>query len=183
MNHYYLFFFISLLASSSVLAQTAPETRVEKKQFTYHMLAGISAEMGVARTSTVRVSGPVELGFVWQATSSSSDLYAYLRPVVNGEFRYYYNLDKRYAQGKRVVNNSANFIGPIISLYGPAIVKSDNISVVDFASVFGAVWGIQRNYGQRFNFQLSLGPGIGITEEETSFTPVGQLSFGFRIGK
>lgn len=103
--------------------------------------------------------------------------------MLQGEFRYYYNLDKRLEQGKRVDRNSGNFIAPLVRLSGPAFLKSDNVEVKDFAAIVAGVWGIQRNYGERFNFQLAIGPGIGFTEDEVLFVPAAILNLGFRLGK
>lgn len=181
MKNFYLII-VSILCSNSLsFAQSVTRPGVEKGQFTYHLLAAASYEIGVNRISTLRFSGPLELGFLYESNMYGSELHTYLRPVIQTEFRYYYNLDKRAAKGKRTTNNSGNFIAPVVNLFGPAIAKSENVTVANFASVLGTVWGIQRNYGKKFNFQLSIGPGIGLSEDEIEFVPMGNLSLGFRI--
>ncbi len=190
MKYFYFSALLLLSLFSTALAQTTPEPSVEKKQFAYHFLTNFSYEAGIGRTNTIRVSGPLTLGLYYETQAnlitgeSHSESYYYLSPTFSSQFRHYYNLNKRAEQGKRVDKNSGNFIAPIVKLYGPALTKSGNVDVPDFMTALGAVWGIQRNYGKSFNFQLDLGPGIVFVEgEAASFAPIAELSLGFRIGK
>lgn len=173
--------------SLTAIAQNATLPSVEKKQFTYHLLANVSYEVGVSRLNTVRLSGPIDGGAVYEVYTdfqgnTQTQSYYYVRPAIVGEFRHYYNLDKRLEKGKRVDKNSGNFLAPVVIVYGPTLLKSDGLEAVDFGGVIGGVWGIQRNYGKTFNFQLSIGPGVGFADGEASFVPIVGGSFGFRIG-
>jgi len=189
MKYFYCLALFLLTFSTTTVAQTSSLPSVEKKQFTYHFLTNFSYEAGVNRTSTLRLSGPLTLGLLYETHidlvtgETHTNSYYYVSPTISGEFRHYYNLKKRQEQGKRVDKNSGNFVAPIAKLYGPALIKSNNADVPDFLAALGAVWGIHRNYGKSFNFQLSLGPGIGFLDGTASFVPIGDLSLGFRIGK
>jgi len=187
MKHFYLTILTFLLISNSSFAQESSRPSVESEQLTYHLLFGISYEGAVGRLNTLRVSGPLDAGFLIESTTINGYTHTesgyYLRIGVTGEFRHYYNLDKRLSKGKRVDKNSGNFIAPVVTIMGPALAHSDNVEVANFATAVGGVWGIQRNYGKRFNFQLSIGPGVGFADGEISFVPMGGLSLGFRLGK
>jgi hypothetical protein len=176
-----------LIASGTAFAQIDSTPRVEDKQLTYHLLANLSYEMGVSKASTIRISGPIDAGVTYELYtdfqgSTQTNSYYYIRPSVAVEFRHYYNLENRMQKGKRVDKNSGNFLAPVVALYGPALAKSDGLEVADISGVIGGLWGIQRNYGKSFNFQLSIGPGFGFSKNEISFVPLGELSLGFRIG-
>ncbi len=107
MKHIYVVLFVVLFGVSASKAQSDALPHVEKGQFTYHLLFGASYESGVGRLNTVRVSGPLDIGLLYEYSttfggSTEANSYFYLRPAVVGEFRHYYNLDKRQRKGKRV---------------------------------------------------------------------------------
>lgn len=192
MRLFYAFLMAAAFSISSLFAQLNENPSVEKRQFVYHLLAGASYELGLNNTSTIRFSGPLQFnmwyeskiyGYPYESAVHETQFVSYLRPSITTEFRNYYNLEKRAAKGKRVTNNSGNYIGTLVNLFGPAIAKTDNLIVPNVAASAGVVWGIQRNYGKRFNFGLSLGPGIGFSDNEIEFAFMGGLSLGFRIGK
>ena len=83
-----------------------------------------------------------------------------LAPVFTVEPRWYYNLDKRVAKNKSVLNNSGNFISLNIK-YHPdwfVISKHGNIKVRNQISII-PTWGIRRNLGKHFNYETGIGLG------------------------
>jgi hypothetical protein len=92
-------------------------------------------------------------------------LYAFISP------RYYYNLNKRKEQGKRVDKFAANYVGVII---GHVFKATD----IDQWTFIGPIWGLQRNIGKTGYFDFNIGLEVLFLEDKTAFG--GQL--GFALG-
>ena len=96
-------------------------------------------------------------------------LYAGLSP------RYYYNFRNRLEDGKSIKNYSGNFI----SLFTRAYLYNVLSSYEDHNQyLIGPTWGIQRNLGKSWYFNVQLGAGASISKDETFFTPL----LGFTLG-
>ena len=101
-------------------------------------------------------------------------------PVLRLEPRYYYNLEKRIHKGKDISNNSGNFFGLNIN-YRPNTViyrTKDYLSPVESLSIVPK-WGIRRNLGKNFNYEL--GAGLGFRHEFKG-EDYGELDLHLRIG-
>lgn len=140
---------------------SAQEATVEKSVF------GIQAGfLGIWVHNESRLSDKfalrTEIGFdggFW--ANSFYDQTGYiLAPVITAEPRYYYNLSKRLEKGKRIANNAANFLSLKTSFHPDLFVISnyENVSVISDISVI-PTWGIRRNLGHHFNYELGLGLG------------------------
>ncbi|RZS93557.1 hypothetical protein [Aquimarina brevivitae] len=84
----------------------------------------------------------------------------FFAPVITIEPRWYYNLAKRANKAKRIDGNSGNFFGIKIS-YHPdwfTISNEDNINLISDLSVI-PTWGIRRNIGKHFNYEIGFGLG------------------------
>ena len=139
-----------------------------------------------------------------------------LVPTVSLSYRNYYNFNKRKNQNLKTAMNSLNYYSPIIISrftqdnlqipYIPLIGGSDagphdnnyvyTQSQQSYINTIGFVWGIQRNYSNRFSFDLSTGLGInnlytktnysdGTSEKtsRTTLTPIIQVSLGVWLNK
>lgn len=76
------------------------------------------------------------------------------------EPRWYYNLEKRDAKGKRIDGNSGTFFS-LKTTYHPDVIlfsTDDNVNLIsDFSIV--PTWGIRRNIGNHFNYEAGIGVG------------------------
>lgn len=83
-----------------------------------------------------------------------------MTPQITLEPRWYYNLNKRTEQSKRIDFNSGNFIALKTSYHPDWFVISnyDDINVISAVSVI-PTWGIRRNLGNHFNYEAGLGFG------------------------
>ena len=83
-----------------------------------------------------------------------------LTPVLTLEPRWYYNLEKRKNNSKRIDGNSGNFISLKTSYHPDWFVISnyDNINIVSDISII-PTWGIRRNIGNHFNYETGIGLG------------------------
>lgn len=106
-------------------------------------------------------------------------------PTLRLEPRWYYNLDERFEKGKKIDNNSGNFIA-VETVYQPGwFVLSNNENVEPGEGFYIATkWGIRRNIGKHFNFETGAGIGYAFYatdptgDEEEGFFP----NFYLRIG-
>ena len=82
-----------------------------------------------------------------------------LAPVLAVEPRWYYNMSKRVSKEKRIDGNSANFLSLRIS-YHPDwfIISNQDVDIVSDISII-PTWGLRRNLGKHFNFEVGAGLG------------------------
>ncbi len=121
--------------------------------------------LGIWINNEVRLSKSIvlrsELGFatkIWKRLNQKTGFL--MTPVVRLEPRWYYNLKKRASKGKRIDGNSGNFLALQMSYYpgGTAISNYDNVNINPTVSV-SSLWGIKRNIGDHFNYEVALGLG------------------------
>jgi hypothetical protein len=118
----------------------------------------INDEFRLDEQISLRVEGGLNLGYF--VSYNFGNRYV-LAPTFTLEPRWYYNLDKRINEGKRINNNSGNFLGIKIN-YTPdwfVISDIDNYSVANQISVVPK-WGARRTIGNT-NFNFEFGGGIG----------------------
>ncbi|WP_099371825.1 hypothetical protein [Sphingobacterium sp. 1.A.5] len=106
--------------------------------------------------------------------SDKSNEYAF-SPILTFGVKHFYNFAKRQERGKNIQNNSANYFGSRVvgillgwhnqkSVVNGIESKASEFST-DGAVVIAPVWGINRHMGNKFNFNLELGPSLVINEE------------------
>ena len=101
-----------------------------------------------------------EIGFSAQIWGLGFEKTGYLlTPVISLEPRWYYNLRKRKSKSKRIDGNSGNFLSLQTNFFpgGRAISNYDNVNINPFLTI-AVLWGIRRNIGRHFNFELGVGP-------------------------
>lgn len=94
----------------------------------------------------------------------SNDSYTFLTPEITLEPRFYYNLNKRRRNGKNISKNSGNYFS-LRSSYYPDSFTIGNDGGYNFVPELNIVptWGMRRNLGNHFNYEL--GGGIGYRKE------------------
>ena len=83
-----------------------------------------------------------------------------LAPVLTVEPRYYYNLTRRKTKGKKIANNTGNFIS-LQTSYHPnwfTISNYDNVQQIQNISLI-PMYGIRRHIGNHFNYEVGIGYG------------------------
>ncbi len=107
-----------------------------------------------------------EIGFdfgIWESTFYDDSPFV-LTPVISVEPRFYYNLKERSSKSKRTDGNNGNFIA-LKTSYHPdwfVLFNSDNAPVVSDISII-PTWGIRRNIGKHFNYEVGIGAGYSYT--------------------
>ena len=86
-----------------------------------------------------------------------------LQPVINIEPRYYYNLEKRNSNGKKISKNSGNYLSIKTSYHPDWFVINLDENVTKIADLLIIpTWGIKRQIGNHFNFETGIGLGYRI---------------------
>lgn len=162
-------------------AQTNVNTISTKNMFTANVIMpGIHYEIGLTSKTSIKLG--LTTGFSWVYSSANGSEYGVF-PSFEGAYRYYYNFERRKRKGKRTDNNSGNYIA--ISSYvtsGDPLI-GDLESRLDYNGVVGPVWGVQRTYKSKLNWNLALGMGYGFNEENTYISPIVNFSIGWVFGK
>ncbi|HET8838730.1 MAG TPA: hypothetical protein VFM82_07015 [Flavobacteriaceae bacterium] len=81
-------------------------------------------------------------------------------PVLILEPRWYYNFEKRIRKGRKITNNSGNFLALRVGFNPDLFVISnrDDISVPNQLFIIPK-WGIKRGIGQHFTYEAGIGIG------------------------
>jgi putative salt-induced outer membrane protein YdiY len=181
MKKNYLFLLLSVLFINAVQAQDEAATAVEKNQFKINVLfPGFVYEHGFSAKNTLY--SEISLGAGYRYNSYYDESNVYLFPMINEQFRHYYNLEKRAAKGKRTAHNSGNFVA--LSAYYNFQSISTNEKYGEYAPSFtiAPLWGFQRTYKGKFNLEIHLGAGINVDKFDTQFAPIANFTLGWVIG-
>lgn len=160
----------TLLLSFSLLsyAQTDSETKNENTNTSVaKSLFGVQIGLlGAWVYNELKLSDKIvlrsELGLQTFIYSDSviDETHTFLNPEITLEPRCYYNLNKRNTKGKNISDNSGNYIS-LRSAYYPDSFKIGNTENFDFVPELHIVptWGMKRNLGKNFNYELAVGLG------------------------
>lgn len=182
MKKNYFLLILSVLFINTLQAQDEVVTSVEKNQFKINMLfPGFVYEHGFSEKNTLY--SEVALGLGYRYSSYYGEGNVYLFPLINEQFRHYYNLEKRASKGKRTAHNSANFLA-VNALYNfQSLSTNEKYGNYEPSFTVAALWGLQRTYKGRFNLEFNIGPGVNFDKYDTEFVPVGNFTLGWVIGK
>lgn len=125
--------------------------------------------LGIWINNEARLSNSIvlrsELGFAAQIWGISLEKTGFLlTPQVTLEPRWYYNLKKRKSKSKKIIGNSGNFIA-LQTSYLPGGRAISNYNNVETRAVitYSLLWGIKRNLGNHFDYEVGVGPGFSHT--------------------
>ena len=171
--------FSSLLAMTVLQAQDKPS--VEKNQFKINALTpGIVYEHGFNAKNTLY--SELSLGLGYQFSSYAGSTWSFY-PLINEQFRHYYNLEKRAAKGKVTSHNSGGFVAMTATYVFKSITTNDSFSSSVPSLTVGPVWGFERTYKGNFNLGLNLGIGYNMDKYDNEFTPIANFTLGWVLGK
>lgn len=158
-------------------------TSVEKNQIKINLLLpGFAYERGFNKKHTLYSELSFGIGY------RNSDFYGSawsFYPNITGQFRHYYNLERRVIKGKVIKHNSGGFIALHANYNFKPLSNDNSYSSNETSFTIAPVWGFQRTYSSNFNLGLNIGPGyiINSYSEDSGFTPVLKFSLGWVIGK
>ncbi len=178
-----LFVFVCLAAMTNLNAQEATESLLVKSNWRINILPlNVGYEHQIGTKSTIYATAGISLGSYGDSTNVIDRV---VLPFLSltGQYRSFYNLEKRQEKGKSIFMNSGNFIGGQINFMPPPLSNPNNESTKGQTGVvLGPVWGAQRNKVGRFSFVFAIGPAVAFTSEGAELTTIGQLSFGVLLG-
>ena len=173
------------------LQLTAQKTTYTEPVLTATFLSpGITYEHPAANKLSIKGKAAFTISWSFSASSSLGQSYSIApAPVIAGQFRYYYNFGLRERKEKNIAYNSANYIS-FLARYaysGVTYYYSDqgNYSIKQASQLpdFGIVWGIQRNYKNRFSIDCSVGPSLYAPITNNTFELIADISLGIWLGK
>ncbi len=139
------------------------------------VLPGLEYESALSKETTLNLN--LGFGFAYRSGVFGEGYGVF--PAFIGQYRWFYNLEKRLEKEKSIDNNSGNYL----ALY--AVAQSGEPLIGDLsyrAKIFGTVgpaWGLQRYYGSGFKLNLNLGYGYGFNDlGDSGFSPI----IGIRLG-
>lgn len=149
------------------------------------MLLGgsLSYEQKISNTNTINFEGSLRYGFSYQYSTFSGNDYRYsLAPALSIEGRHYYHFKERLAKNREISNNSSNYWSLQAGYVFKPVSKTDGYTYSDALFIMPA-WGIQRNLGANFSFELLLGleAGYNVSIDSWFIRPGTGLKIGYVI--
>jgi hypothetical protein len=132
------------------------EVKVEKSVSSFQI-----GTVGTWINNEIRLSDEIalriELGLYTEITEGIG---FFMAPEITLEPRWYYNIKKRASKELYVSNNSANFF-TIKTNFRSSVFEISNYDEKRAENSFAIIpkWGIRRNLGTNFNYELGLGIG------------------------
>lgn len=138
---------------------------------------GFSFEKGVSMNSTFCLDTNISLGL----TVHNNTTTVLKSPFIRGQYRYYYNLEKRVSKGKDISNNSGCFIAVSTSYYCKPIGNDLYISNYD-GFTLGGIWGFQKSYKSGINLSDNTGIGYNLSNNQShKILPILNFTVGYRL--
>ena len=143
-----------------------------------------SAEYEWAISDHSTIDAMAGLGFGYHDGMYLDDPEFGVFPQFEAQYRYYYNFEKRADKGKKISENSANYIAAVVALGSGEPILGDMQLQHDLSGFIGPAWGLQRVYNSNFKLNLNLGAGYGFDDLGNSyFSPLIDIQLGFKLGK
>ncbi|MBZ4033696.1 hypothetical protein K6T82_02900 [Flavobacterium sp. 17A] len=179
MKKKYLFLFLFFNAFYLIHAQDEAPVSV-KNQFKINMLfPSLVYELALSEKNTLYSEAGVGLGYRYNSYYGEGNVYFF--PLINEQFRHYYNLKKRANKGKRTAFNSGNYLAANALYNFRSLSTNDKYGNYSESFTVAALWGLQRTYKGRFNLEFNIGPGVNFDKYDTEFVPVGNFTLGWVI--
>lgn len=169
-------------------AYSQTNDRVEPSMLKINFIEpGIEYEIGVTKRTTLKVG--LQTSFLLKAQNDKNEIALF--PRIEGQYRYYYNLNRRLKKEKNISNNSGNYFSLMVFYQFKDAIIGDlkNLSNTFFV---GPLYGMQRTYKSGFNWGFDVGVGyttdllshhfIDADNFNNDINPWGTFSVGWVIG-
>ncbi len=171
---------VLLLGSISVSAQFGKNC--ELRQFKVNIFnPGVEYEMALGTNTTFDVKAGLQVAL----DPLVSDIYKEVGffPALAGQYRYYYNFEKRQRNRRQIYGNSANYVAPAVAVFFPDTRTINNEIVKGAFGYTGIVTGLQRSYNSGINFSIDVGAAYYVGQFNGQILPVANLSIGWIISE
>lgn len=168
---FFLFVFSSTAQDNTALTQSQWSATF--------LLPGVEYETSVADNSTISLRLGTGVGYA-AGMFRETEFGIYLN--IRGQYRYFYNFQKRLEKEKDISNNSGNYLALHSALFNGKPIIGELETAAKISGLIGPVWGIQRVYNSGFKLNLFLGAGYGFNDIGGSgFSPILGFSLGWLI--
>ncbi|TDW48935.1 hypothetical protein EV144_103455 [Flavobacterium sp. 270] len=154
-----ILFFILLGLTITAKAQ---EGSVEKSMFSVQTgFAGLWLSNELRLSNSIALRSEIGIEYDFAVGDHYDEAGFILQPVITVEPRYYYNLEKRNANGKKTAHNSGNYLS-LRTSYHPdwfVINLDDDITKTADLSII-PTWGMKRSIGNHFTYEAGAGLGL-----------------------
>lgn len=144
------------------LAYCQSDNLLKNNQFRLNFISpGFTFEKSVSNSSSFIIQSQIIYGFNVRG-SQTNHVFA---PLLETQYRFYYNLNSRKEKQKNISNNSGSYFG-VSTMYGFKPLNNDNfISIYDGFTV-GGLWGFQKTYKSKLNIGAEIGLGYNFSENQ-----------------
>ena len=173
---------VMALLMSSLLASAQFGKNCELRQFKVNIMnPGIEYEMALGKNTTFDIKAGLQVAL----DPLVSDIYKELGffPALAGQYRYYYNFEKRQRNRRQIYGNSANYVAPAVAVFFPDSRTINNEVVKGAFGYAGLVTGVQRSYNSGINFSIDIGAAYYAGQFKGEILPVANLSIGWIISE
>ena len=175
-----IIYFLLLLSGFFVSGQFGKNC--ELRQIKFNILnPGLEYEMALGTNTTFDVKAGLQVALDPLVSDIYEDLGFF--PAVVGQYRYYYNFEKRQRNRKQIYGNSANYIAPAVAVFFPDTRTIENEIVKGVFGYTGVVTGLQRSYNSGINFSIDVGAAYYVGQFNGQILPVANLSIGWIISE
>ena len=172
-----LYLFV-LFFATGLQAQDEPVTSSQLS--VNFMIPSLEGEIKTGTTSTLALN--LGTAFVYRKSTYTSGYAVF--PTLQAQYRNYYNFNKRLEKGKKISENSGNYITALVDITSGNPILGDLESMADYAVFVGPAWGLQRIYNSGFKLNLNLGIGYGFKDlGDSYFAPLVGLQLGWLLSK
>ncbi|SIS86859.1 hypothetical protein SAMN05421766_104503 [Zobellia uliginosa] len=164
----------------TIFANAQHQKNVENHQIQLGLpMPAILYEKGLGRNTTATVEFVSGFG-LRGCTGCETEFGIY--PILRGQFRYYYNMDRRLDKGKNISGNSGNYIA-VLMAYQDQNPFIGDLTLSESILAVGPVYGIQRTYKRGFFYRLEGGLGYSETQNENGLALLLAARVGWAFGK
>jgi len=168
-----------LCIAMPLVSNAQSSKNVEDNQFKINfMTPALNYEIGIQRNSTLCFE--LGTGFALRGGSEVRTDFGFY-PYLEGQYNYYYNLDRRIAKGKNIALNTGNFIAIKTSYSNGKPILGDLYGNNYF--FIGPMYGLQRTYKSGFNFEIAGGVGYYKNDVDGGAAVEIDLSIGWVLFK
>lgn len=171
---------ILILFSLTVNAQFGKNC--ELRQFKINVFnPGLEYEMALGTNTTLDVKVGLQVALDPLVSNVYEDVGFF--PAIAGQYRYYYNFEKRQRNRKQIYGNSANYVAPAIAVFIPETRTINNERIKGAFGYAGLVTGLQRSYNSGINFSIDIGAAYYTGQFDGEIYPIANLSIGWIISE
>lgn len=170
------------LLFSGFLAAAQFGKNCELRQFKLNIFnPGVEYEMALGTNTTFDIKAGIQVALDPLVSNVYEEVGFF--PALTGQYRYYYNFEKRQRNRRQIYGNSANYVAPAVAVFFPDSRTINNELVKGPFGYAGLVTGLQRSYDSGVNFSIDVGAAYYTGQFNGQMLPVANLSIGWIISE